>query len=109
MTGEVHELPASSPPPSRASNGGGNGNGSDARLRRLEVQVARIDERVAGMQDNMAKEAQVVRIDERVAGMQDNMAKKNDVTSLKVWILGGVLCGIITVVGVAAIIVKAFF
>lgn len=88
MTGEVHPLPTSSPPPSRATNGGGNGNGFDARLRVLEIHVARIDE--------------------RVAAMQENMAKKNDVTSLKVWILGGALSGAIVGGATAVAIVKAF-
>ena len=89
MTGEVHPLQPSSSPPSRASNGGGSGNNFDARLRALEVQVARVDE--------------------RVAAMQENMAKKNDVTSLKVWILGGVLSAIIVAAVIAAAVVKAFF
>ena len=61
----------------------------DARLRSLEVQVARIDE--------------------RVLAMQENMAKKNDVTNLKVWILGGVLGAIATGAVVATLVVKAFF
>ena len=89
MTSEIHRLQTSSPPPSRAPNGGGNGNGFDARLRALEIQVARIVE--------------------RIAAMQENMAKKNDITGLKVWILGGVLSGIILGVVIATAVVKAFF
>lgn len=89
MTSEIHRLQASSPPPSRASNGGGNGNGFDARLRALEIQMGRIDE--------------------RITAMQENMAKKNDVTNLKVWMLGGVLSGIILGVVIATTVVKAFF
>ena len=41
--------------------------------------------------------------------MQENMAKKNDITSLKVWILGGVLSAILIGAGIAAMVVKAFF
>ena len=89
MTGEIHPFQTSSPPPSRASNGGGNGNNFDTRLRALEIQVARIDE--------------------RVAAMQENMAKKNDVTSLKVWILGGLLSGVFLGAATGATIAKAFF
>lgn len=49
------------------------------------------------------------RIDERITAMQENMAKKNDVTNLKVWMLGGVLSGIILGVVIATTVVKAFF
>ena len=41
--------------------------------------------------------------------MQENMAKKNDVTGLKVWILGGVLSAIVIAAIIAATVVKAFF
>ena len=41
--------------------------------------------------------------------MQKNMAVKNDVTGLKVWILGGVLSAVGIGAGAATIIVKAFF
>ncbi len=72
---------------SPGSNGGGDG--FDSRLRALEIHLARIDE--------------------RVAAMQDTMAKKNDVTALKVWILGGVLSGIVVAATIAVVVVKAFF
>ena len=78
-------------PTSKQSSSGGNG--VDGRLRDLEVLVARIDERVAALQKDVA----------------ENMAKKNDVTGLKVWILGGVLSGIIIAAVIAATVVKAFF
>ena len=51
----------------------------------------------------------MARLDERVIWMQEHMAKKNDVTGLKVWILGGVLSGIIIAAVIAATVVKAFF
>ena len=92
----VHQLgDVSGEPPvppeatARYGSGGNNGGGIDARLRELEIQVARIDE--------------------RGAAMQENMAKKNDVTGLKVWILGGVLSAIIIAAIIAATVVKAFF
>ena len=69
--------------------GGGNGNGSEARLRALEIHVARIDE--------------------RVSAIQENMATKNDMTGLKVWILGGVLAATLIAASIAATIVKAFY
>ena len=51
----------------------------------------------------------MARLDERVASMQANMATKNDITGLKVWILAGVLSGIIIAAVIAATVVKAFF
>ena len=79
------------PPPSAAPSG--NGGSYDARLRALEIQVGRIDERVASVQKDIG----------------ENLAKKNDITGLKVWILGGVLSAIGIGAGAATIIVKAFF
>ena len=38
-----------------------------------------------------------------------HLATKNDITNLKVWILGGVLGGIAIASGIAATVVKAFF
>ena len=84
MSGDVHLIPS---PPARSTNGIG-GNGYDSGLRHLEVQIARIDE--------------------RVKAIQENMAQKNDVISLKVWILGGVLSAIIVGAGIAATVSKVF-
>lgn len=81
--------PAASPPASSTPAGGGNGTDFETRLRALEIHVARIDE--------------------RVAAIQENMASKNDIASLRVWILGGVLSAIVIAAGIAATIVKAFF
>ena len=89
MTGNVHDIRSGQSPPTADPGGGGGGNGVDGRLRALEIQIARIDE--------------------RVASMQENMAKKNDVTALKVWILGGVLSAIAVAAAVSAAVVKAFF
>lgn len=48
----------------------------------------------------------------RVSAIEAHMqhlATKNDVTSLKVWILGGVLSTIVIASAIAATVVKAFF
>ena len=78
-----------------AGEGHKNGNGHDheARMRVLEVQLARIDERMVAIKDNMDK----------------SMATKTDISNLKVWILGGVLGGIAVAAAIAATVVKAFF
>jgi len=83
---KVVDFPAGQP---RGTTGGGNGNGFDSRLRDLEIQMARIEE--------------------RVAAMQENMARKNDVTAVKVWVLAGVLGGIGLAAALSATVVKAFF
>ena len=75
----VDNDPVASP---AGSDGGGGGN----RLHQLEVDVARIDE--------------------RVKSIRENMAVKNDITSLKVWILGGVLSAILVAAGIALAVVK---
>ncbi len=62
-------------------------------MRALEVQLARIDERVVAIQENRDK----------------NIATKTDISNLKVWILGGVLSGIAVAAAIAATVVKAFF
>lgn len=61
-------------PRTRASNGGGSGGGDGeirARLRTLEIQAGRIEERM------------------------QTMATQNDISKLKIWILGGVLSAFI--------------
>ncbi len=80
-SGEPSQVPG-------GTNGGGSG-GIEARLRGLEIQMARIEVRV----DNI----------------EANMATKTDISNLKVWILGGVLSGIVLAVTIATIVVKAFF
>ncbi len=70
-------------------NGGGNGHDVESRLRNLEIQVTRIDE--------------------RLRGIQENMAKKDDISKLKIWILGGVLGAILAGASIAAAVVKVFF
>ena len=80
MTGTVHQHPASVPPPAPASSGSGNGNG-----RHLDARVASLE-----------------------AHLQ-HLATKNDITQLKVWILGGVLAAIVVAAGISATVVKAFF
>lgn len=73
------------PSPPRRSGGGG---GDDWRLRSLEERMARIEE--------------------QVGAIKEHMAQKNDITNLKVWILGGVLGAIVIAAGIAATVVKAF-
>lgn len=85
----VRPHPTAPPPASSTPAGGGNGTDFESRLRALEIHVARIDE--------------------RVAAIQESMASKNDIASLKVWILGGVLSAIAVAAGIAVTIVKAFF
>ncbi|MDE0238920.1 MAG: hypothetical protein OXQ84_01800 [bacterium] len=86
MTDKVRHLHTVPPVAQPGANGGGDD--FDTRLRALEIQMGRMDE--------------------RVAGMQENMATKNDITNLKVWILGGVLSGIILAALIAVTVVKAF-
>ena len=88
MSATVSPLRAEQSPPASDLGAGGNGSGFDARLRLLETQVARIDE--------------------RVSGIQEHMATKNDITGLKVWILGGVLSAIVIAAGIAAAVVRMF-
>lgn len=66
----------------RRGNGNGNGDGICERLARLE---------------------------EQVLGIKEHMAVKNDITQLKVWILGGVLSSIGIGAAIATVVVKAFF
>ena len=76
--------------PDQAPSGtNSGGSGVKARLRMLEIQVARVEVRV----DNIEK----------------NMATKTDISNLKVWILGGVLSGIVIAATISAVVVKAFF
>ena len=79
----ITKFPSSGPPP--GNSGGGNGNDFDSRLRSVEIDLATIKERTA------------------------NMATKNDVTMLKVWILGGLLGGIPVAVTVGMIAVKFLY
>ena len=74
--------------PTKNLSGNGGGNGSDGHLRSVEIDVARIDE--------------------RVSAIQEHMATKNDVTGLKVWILVGVLSGGVAAAGLAVVAMRAF-
>ena len=59
MTKKVrHIRPSRSPPTS--DFGGGNGGGIEGRLGALEVQVARIDERIIGLEKKVATKASVL-------------------------------------------------
>lgn len=50
----------------------------------------------------------MARTEELLVAIQENMVEKNDVTSLKVWILG-VLGAIVVASGITATVVWAFF
>ena len=80
MTGRVVPHP-SSPPPTPAPSSNGNGNGFDGRLRALEIQVARVDERIVAMEKAMATKA---------------------------WVLGGVVLAAVIGVGLALTLIKLF-
>ena len=51
----------------------------------------------------------LARLEERVRSIKEHMAEKNDITSLKVWILSGVLGAIGVGAAVSTLVVKAFF
>ncbi len=63
------------------TNGGNDGSGFDSRLRALEIQVARIDERMIGIEKAMATKA---------------------------WVLGGVVAAAVIAVGLAIPLIKLF-
>lgn len=91
MSGQanVHKLRSESAQAPGGSNGDGSGGGIDARLRSLEVQMAKI--RV------------------RTEHIEKNMATKTDISNIKVWVLGGVLSALAAGVGIAIVVAKAVF
>lgn len=74
-------------------SGNGGGGHIEERLRQLEIEVARIDERVKAVQENMVTKSEL----------------KAEISNLKNWILGGILGAIVTGATIAALVVKAFF
>lgn len=66
-------------------SGGGGGDGVDARLRGVEERLARLENRM------------------------DYMATKEDVQTLKIWILGGIMGSVVATIPIALFVVKAFF
>ena len=70
---------------SGSSSGGGGGGVLDTRLRNVEVGMARVEERL------------------------EHVALENDVTRLKVWVLGGVLSGMVVAALISLTVVKFFF
>ena len=85
MADSENVKPFPQPPPDR----GGGGNGDDSRLRALEVNMARVQE--------------------RLENIKQNMAVRKDISDLKVWILLGVLSATVIAASIAATVVKAFF
>ena len=75
--------------PLGAPSNDGNGGGTDNRLRDVEIRLARAEE--------------------KIDSIKENMATKTDISNLKVWILGGILSAIGVAAAIATIIVKAFF
>lgn len=71
------------PPAAEKSHGGnGGGRGSEDRLRNVEIQLAEIR----------------TKLDTQL----DHLATKNELTTLKVWVLSGVLGGMAIAAGIAA-------
>ena len=76
-------------PATRSFRRNGNGGGDfDARLRSLETTVARLDE--------------------RMESVQQHGATKNDISTLKIWILGGVLSALVAGFVLAGTAIRAF-
>lgn len=61
------------------------GDGVDARLRGVEERLARLENRM------------------------DYMATKEDIQTLKIWILGGIIGSVVATIPIALFVVKAFF
>ncbi len=77
----VRPHPTATPSASLVHAGGSNGDGIDARLRALEIQLARIDERIRGIENTMATKA---------------------------WVLGGVVAASVIGIGLAITLIKLF-
>lgn len=91
MSGErnnVHELRAGA-----ASGGGGNGD----RMRSVEARLTRLETVVETVLPNLATKGDI----QRVEGNLPYLATKEDIQKIKVWILAGVLGGIVIAVTVA--------
>ena len=65
--------------------GGGGGDGVDARLRRVEERLVRLETQMK------------------------YMATKEDIQKLKIWVLGGVLGSVFAAIPIALLVVKVFF
>ena len=78
------------PPATERSHGGnghnGGGRGSEDRLRNVEIQLAEIR----------------TKLDTQL----DHLATKNELTTLKVWVLGGVLGGMAIAASIAVAIIR---
>ncbi len=72
----------------KGRGGNGGGDGFNRRLSEIEEKMARMET--------------------DISWIKTTTATKNDITNLKVWILGGVLGGIGVAVGIALTGVKAF-
>ncbi len=72
----------------KRKSGGGNGGDYDDRLRKVEIDLARLFE--------------------RVESMSENMARKKDISDLKVWVLGGTLVAVALSVPIALGAVRLF-
>jgi len=85
QNGDIHSFPKQD---RSYDNNGGSGGDSDSRLRKLEVDVGKIQE--------------------RIKGMQENMATKKDISDVKIWILGGVISVIVFSTKIPEIVAKIF-
>ena len=91
MKPPLRSIEQEDPPAAEKSHGGnGGGRGSEDRLRNVEIQLAEIR----------------TKLDTQL----DHLATKNELTTLKVWVLGGVLGGMAIAasiaVGIAAAVIK---
>ena len=83
MKPQLRPVEQEDPPATEKSHGGnGGGRGSEGRLRNVEIQLAEIR----------------TKLDTQL----DHLATKNELTTLKVWVLSGVLGGMAIAAGIAA-------
>lgn len=72
-------------PKNEPGRGSGGGDGVDARLRGVEECLARLETQMK------------------------YMATKEDIQTLKIWILGGIMGSVVATIPIALFVVKAFF
>ena len=92
VTDNVHKLVG--PPAQPAHGGNGGGNGLEGRVRSLEVEFARIDERLNGLEKTIDRTSTNLEktIGQRIDHLEKSMASK-------VWVLGGVIGGGVVAAG----------
>ena len=53
-------------------------------------------------------EVMIARIDERVNHIQNHFATKEDLLGVKLWVVGGVIGGIVTAAGLVLLVLRLF-